>query len=594
MNCTIENIYYYPIKSGNNVALDKTNLTFAGIVGDRKWALVSPNYTALPNGEWMPCDSLERFKIQPKMATWKTDVTDTGIRLTVEGQDFHIIESEKVVINDRQVQLVRANKGYWDDKDASISIINLNTIEAISKAIGIELDPIRFRANIYVRAEPLSELHWLGKQLHIGEATLQITMPTDRCRAISVDPDTGEITHNIPAQLAKHFGHTYCGVYATVIEEGEIKVGALGQVQDETMLEQNKLEQLDIHYTNDWPRSVQVVDIIEEADGIRSLWLRDSLAQMGVWESYKEGQHVRLHGLKTDSELSGTWRSYTVSKRQDDLFRITVKRGDGEGSKHIHSLKVNDKILMTGPKGELTVPKQATSLYFMTAGIGITPAIAMLAGLTGFEGAIHFIHTTKLEQLALWHEIEDFACERANVNCTLFISNTDISTLKNSTIQANFSSKTLLKSGRPDMTQLAQRMHDEGAHVIVCGPSNFSSKILTALETENIPIERIGSETFISASIDAEFREPTSKGPHTVRFTQSDIEATWQASDGTLLDLAEQHGLIPTSHCRAGICGVCKVDLSAGKVEQLAGNVLSDNNVLLCCSVPVGNVEIKL
>ena len=46
-----------------------------------------------------------------------------------------------------------------------------------------------------------------------------------RCAATNVDPDTGARDLTIPETLLRSFGHADCGVYAEVIEGGEIKVG---------------------------------------------------------------------------------------------------------------------------------------------------------------------------------------------------------------------------------------------------------------------------------------------------------------------------------------------------------------------------------
>lgn len=478
MQSTIESIYCFPIKSGNGVTLSEAHLTFAGIEGDRKWALVSPNQTVLPNGEWMPCATFERYKIRPEMASWQTKATENGVELTIDGHDIHLVEGEQAIIGGRQVQLVKADKGYWDDKDASISIININTVKAISEATGLKLDPIRFRANIYICAEPWSEFQWLGKQLNIGEANLKVIMPIERCRAISVNPVTGEVEQNTVALLAQHFGHTYCGIYATVIKEGKIEVGATINKQDAIDINaiRDKASKPNISPIQMWPRSVEVVDVIQEAEGIRSIWLRDELANSGVWDAYKAGQHVRLHNLQTNNDPPSTWRSYTVSKYENGLFRITVKRGEGQGSGRIHTLKVNDKLIMTGPDGELTLPQQAKSIYFITAGIGITPVVAMLSELVEFKGAIHFIHTSKLDQLTLWHEVESFAESKPNVSCTLFVSDMNDLNINPADLNTKISPLTLVKSGRPNMSQLAKSVCDDDAHVITCGPAGFHLK----------------------------------------------------------------------------------------------------------------------
>ena len=46
-----------------------------------------------------------------------------------------------------------------------------------------------------------------------------------RCAATEVDPDTGIRDLAMPRTLMKTYGHADCGVYAEVIEAGEIAVG---------------------------------------------------------------------------------------------------------------------------------------------------------------------------------------------------------------------------------------------------------------------------------------------------------------------------------------------------------------------------------
>lgn len=74
-----------------------------------------------------------------------------------------------------------------------------------------------------------------------------------------------------------------------------------------------------------------------------------------------------------------------------------------------------------------------------------------------------------------------------------------------------------------------------------------------------------------------------------VRFAQSDCEAEWTASDFNLLEFAERLNIAVSFGCRHGICGSCKVKFESGQVKQLYRSAidLDDDEVLLCCSIPV-------
>lgn len=593
----VERICRYPLKSLAGESLSEAQLTKQGIHGDREWALVSPgqsnlHHATLNTGAWVPCQTFERLTIRPEMAAWHATSTATGVQLLVDGNDIRLEEGKEAMVAGRSVRLARANNGYWDHADATISIINLATVEAIAEAIGTTIDPARFRANIYIRAEPWSEFDWLGHELQFDSAILKVIRPTDRCKATSVAPGLGDITYNMPAQLNRLFGHIYCGVYAQVVKEGQINLGNIGSfvatnnVAGYNATIQSAAAQATAPELLNWPRSAQVIKIVEEAAGIRSVWLRDVLGSLGAWKGFRPGQHVRFHGL----EAEGTWRTYTVSGYDNDLFRVTVKRDIGNGSGRMHDLKVGDKMTMTGLVGNLAVPHHAQSVHIITAGIGITPAVAMLADLLQYEHPIRFTHTARSDQIALWYEVESFAATRSNVRAELFISNVDSNF--NSVYQGSCYSS---QSGRPDLALVARTVYDEGAHVIICGPAGFSAEILAALAKENVPDGRIGSETFASVAIEANLRPVPSSGPHAVRFLESGIVTIWNEADGTLLDLAECHGLIPAAHCRAGICGTCSVNLfKEGQVTQLAGIPCQDGKVLLCCSVPTGDIELSL
>src|SRR5262245_15483138 len=108
-----------------------------------------------------------------------------------------------------------------------VSIINLASVAALETAIGAPVHPLRFRGNVYVMGWPAwHEFDLLGQEIAIGSARLKIVKRIVRCAATNVDPDTGARDLAIPETLLRSFGHADCGVYAEVIEAGEITVGS--------------------------------------------------------------------------------------------------------------------------------------------------------------------------------------------------------------------------------------------------------------------------------------------------------------------------------------------------------------------------------
>ena len=107
-----------------------------------------------------------------------------------------------------------------------ISIINLASVTALEAVIGVPLDPLRFRGNVYVEGWPAwHEFDLVGQEIVLGGARLTVAKRILRCAATDVEPGTGVRDLGIPATLMKTYGHADCGIYTQVIAGGEIAVG---------------------------------------------------------------------------------------------------------------------------------------------------------------------------------------------------------------------------------------------------------------------------------------------------------------------------------------------------------------------------------
>jgi hypothetical protein len=107
-----------------------------------------------------------------------------------------------------------------------VSIINLASVAALEDLVGQPVDPLRFRANVYVTGWPAwAEFDLLGKTLAIGDARLSVVKRIVRCAATNVDPETGARDLNLPQTMMKALGHADCGIYAEVVTDGRIARG---------------------------------------------------------------------------------------------------------------------------------------------------------------------------------------------------------------------------------------------------------------------------------------------------------------------------------------------------------------------------------
>nr|MDT0663950.1 MOSC domain-containing protein [Micromonospora sp. DSM 115978] len=108
----------------------------------------------------------------------------------------------------------------------AVSVVNLATVRELGDRIGVALDPLRFRANIYLDGiEPWAELDWIGRTIGLGAASAQVLSRTPRCAATAVNPTTGERDVKMLKELASNYGHTDCGCYVSVRTDGAVSPG---------------------------------------------------------------------------------------------------------------------------------------------------------------------------------------------------------------------------------------------------------------------------------------------------------------------------------------------------------------------------------
>ena len=82
-------------------------------------------------------------------------------------------------------RLVRAESGHFMDKpDNVLSLINLATVRSLEQQWGFEVDPLRFRANIYIDgAEPWEEFAWIGQDVMLGDTLFRVDRRNGRSQA---------------------------------------------------------------------------------------------------------------------------------------------------------------------------------------------------------------------------------------------------------------------------------------------------------------------------------------------------------------------------------------------------------------------------
>ncbi len=140
-------------------------------------------------------------------------------------------------------------------------------------------------------------------------------------------------------------------------------------------------------------RAFRVVDKVRESEEITSFYLRP--ADEGALLDFIPGQYI---GLRLQLEGEEVRRNYSLSQAPNGReYRISVKREPGgKVSNHLHDLVgVGDELELFAPAGEFTLSPSRKPLVLISAGVGITPLLAMLEQAVADGRPIHFIHCAR-------------------------------------------------------------------------------------------------------------------------------------------------------------------------------------------------------
>jgi ferredoxin-NADP reductase len=152
--------------------------------------------------------------------------------------------------------------------------------------------------------------------------------------------------------------------------------------------------------------------------------------------------------------------------------------------------------------------------------------------------------------------------------------------------------------GRIEIALLQDLLPDQTFDFYLCGPTPFMKSLFDGLVGWGIPPDRIHYEFFgPAAALMGRSQVSTPKRTAAavecceeteVFFAKAGVQAHWNASFDSLLDLAEANGLSPDYSCHAGVCQTCACSLEEGEVEYVLEPLEPSDpgSVLICCSKP--------
>ena len=324
---------------------------------------------------------------------------------------------------------------------------------------------------------------------------------------------------------------------------------------------------------------LQVADVVAETEDSRSLvfTVPEGAEIPAERLRYAPGQFLTL---RIPSDRTGSVaRCYSLcsSPFTDDALTVTVKRTvDGYGSnwlcEHAHP---GMRIHVLAPSGNFVPKTLDADFLLLAAGSGITPIMSICkSALAEGSGQVVLIYANRDDRSVIFGgALRELAAEYPD----------------RLTVVHWLESLQGLPSA-PALAKLAAPYTDRDA--FICGPGPFMQAVRDALESLNVPVQRIHIEVFRSldtdpfaaVKIDAQGDEPPATA--VVELDGETHTVSWPRH-AKLLDVLLDRGLDAPFSCREGHCGACACTLRKGKVTMEVNDVLEqqdlDEGLILAC-----------
>ena len=350
-------------------------------------------------------------------------------------------------------------------------------------------------------------------------------------------------------------------------------------------------------------RPFRVAAVVDEAIDCKSYYL---VPEDGCpLPHYEPGQYLTF-SLKTDPRQRPLVRCYSLSDRpREDFYRISVKMARppvgsenvpaGQGSGYFHRrVQVGSTLKVQAPQGAFFLdPTNELPVVLIGGGIGLTPLLSMINSIAhrgtsqqafvfaGFGNSREHPFREHLSQLAEEHE---------NIRLDISYSRP---------APSDVLGRDYHHRGRISLQRLKDVLPSSNFQFYVCGPPDMMQQLVPALMEWGVPESHIHFEAFGPASVKGLRKKTVAKTSKStscqVEFFTSGTKHSWDGSCESLLEFAEEQGVILDYGCRAGNCGQCLVAVREGNIQHLKepGLVVGERECLTCIGVPEGDVVLE-
>ncbi len=486
----------------------------------------------------------------------------------------------------------------------------------------------------------------IGDHYRIGGALFEVTQPRVTCYRVG-------IRMNEPQMAALLVAHGRPGFYFRVLEEGDVEAGdeivqiAAGP-ERMTVFEINALLYMPGHprpqlesalripvLSAGWRHSFEAL-LAQERGGAMTgnAGLTPAPAAPPAWRGFRPlrvsrkarecsdvislaleptdarpvakalpGQFIVLR-LKPAPDAPPLTRSYSLSGESSaERYRVSVKReAHGAAGAYIDDeLHVGDVVDASAARGGFTLRPGDRPVALVSAGIGVTPVLAMLHALAAEASTreIWWLYGARNgREHPFVEETRGLLKALARSRSHIRYSSPDPDDRPNVDFDA---------PGRLNMQALQELSLPRDGDFYICGPSTFMNDLTVGLAAWGVAPDCIHTEIFGSQSpITPGVAASPSRPPHLpagpigagplISFARTGLNVRWGATFQSLLELAEACDVPTRWSCRTGVCHTCETSLVAGTVRYRPDpiDMPADGNVLICCSQPEGYVVIDL
>jgi ferredoxin-NADP reductase len=241
-------------------------------------------------------------------------------------------------------------------------------------------------------------------------------------------------------------------------------------------------------------------------------------------------------------------------------------------------------------RGDFSLSDDEDPVVLLSAGIGITPVLAMLHHLADDASPrrVIWIHTTR-DRAA-----EAFADEVAALIAAL----------------PNLEHHVIYTAARDrlDAARIAALELPSMATVYLCGLTGFMDDMHSALTAAGMIPTAIRSERFgTRPPINPGLANPSAPThPHApsgpagtgpaVAFARSGLTVAWSPRYRTLLEMSEACDVPTRYSCRSGVCHVCETAVIPGDVDYVSAPLEppASGSTLICCAAARGDLVLDI